>query len=68
MFNPFTPTPFHNNQELKWSQKDINMFGYFNENHINVKDYPYKLYFDAYDHDNKNGYTYNWISVHGPKH
>ena len=41
------------------------MFGYLNEYHINEKDYPYKQYMDAYDHDNKKGYTYNWISVQG---
>lgn len=62
-FNPFTPIPFHNNPELKYAHAHINMRHYLNKNHINENDYLYKSYLDAYDHDNKKAYTYNWTSV-----
>lgn len=50
--NPFTPIPYHNNYELKFGLAHINMHNYINENGINVKDYPYKQYHDAFDHNN----------------
>ena len=66
IFNPFTPIPYHNNEQLTYALEGINMFGYLNENHINVKDYPYKQYHNLYDHDDKGSYTYNWVSINGP--
>ena len=68
IFNPFTPIPYHNNEELKYSHDHIHMFGYLNENQLNVHDYPYKLYHDSYDHDGKKTWTYNWISYKGPNY
>ena len=62
-FNPFSPIPFHNNNELKYVFAEVNMRNYINENHINVKDYQWKNYHDSYDHGNKKTYLYNWSSV-----
>ena len=66
IFNPFTPIPFHNNRELKYAYQHINMFGYVNENHINVKDYPYKQYHNSYGENNE--YLYNWTSTSSYDH
>ena len=62
IFNPYTPIPFHNNRQLKYSLDHINMFEYLNKNHINTRDYQWKQYHNLYDHDNKNSYLYNWVS------
>ena len=67
LFNPFTPIPYHNNPENTYNYAHIKMFGYLNENHINVNDYSYKLYHNSFDHNSKNEYLYNWISLHGPR-
>jgi hypothetical protein len=66
IFSPFTPIPYHNNPELKYGMSNLNMFGYVNENHINVKDYAYKQYHNVYDENNENEYLYNWVSIHKP--
>ena len=66
-FNPFTPIPYHNNSENKYNYANIRMFGYLNENHINVKEYLWKNYHNSYDHEDKNEYLFNWISIHGPR-
>ena len=60
LFNPFTPIPFHNNPELKYTFAHVNVRNYINEHHINTKDYPYKAYFDAYDHSGRRQYLWNW--------
>ena len=67
VFNPFTPIPYHNNHENTYNYAHIRMFNYLNKNHINVDDYNWKLYHNSYDHDGKNEYLYNWISLHGPR-
>ena len=66
IFNPFTPIPFHNNRELKYAYANINMIDYINDNHINVRDYPYKGYHDSYSEDTE--YLYNWTSTVSDKH
>ncbi|CAI2384953.1 unnamed protein product [Moneuplotes crassus] len=66
IFNPFTPIPFHNNRELKYAYAHINMLDYVNENHVNVKDYPYKQYHNSYSEDNE--YLYNWTSTSSYNH
>ncbi len=64
IFNPYTPIPYHNNRQLKYSLDHIDMFGYLNENHINTRDYRWKQYNNLYDHDDKNLHKYNWTSYH----
>ena len=64
LFNPFTCVPYHNNPELKYVYANNRLFNYVNENHINVKDYPWKNYHNSYDHDNQSTYLYNWTSLH----
>ena len=49
LFNPYTPIPYHNNEQVRYSLEGINMFEYLNENHLNVKDYPFRLYHNVYD-------------------
>ena len=66
IFNPFTPIPFHNNRELKYAYQHINMLGYVNENHINVKDYPYKQYHNINGEDTE--YLFNWTSTSSYDH
>ena len=66
LFNPFTPIPFHNNEELKYILAKIDMRGYLNENHINVQDYKYKQYHNSFAQNDDNTYEFNWISLHGP--
>ena len=66
LFNPFTPIPYHNNDELKYSLAHINMHGYLNENHLHVKDYPYKQYHNSYSPHNSNTHEYNWGSMSEP--
>jgi len=68
LFSPFTPIPYHNNKELKYSNAHIKMAGYINKNHINVKDYPWRSYHDSFDHSNKKVYTYDWSSMHSNTH
>ena len=64
LFNPFTPIPYHNNPELTYVFAHINMHDYLNENHINVHDYVWRDYHNSYDHNNENGYLYDWTSMH----
>mmetsp|Transcript_11679 Transcript_11679/g.13220 ORF Transcript_11679/g.13220 Transcript_11679/m.13220 type:complete len:125 (+) Transcript_11679:30-404(+) len=66
IFNPFTPIPFHNNRELKYAYSHLDMFGYTNENHINVKEYPYKQYQNSYGENNE--HLYNWTSTSSYNH
>ena len=66
IFNPFTPIPFHNNRELKYAYDHLNMHGYINKNHINVKDYPYKQFHNVYGENNE--YLYNWTSTSSNTH
>jgi len=60
LFNPFTPIPFHNNPELKYTFANNKVRNYINDHHINTKDYPWKAYFDVYDHDDQKTYLWNW--------
>ena len=62
-FQPFSPIPFHNNDELRYVFAETNMRKYVNDNHMNLKDYAWKSYHDSYDHGNKKVYLYNWTSV-----
>lgn len=66
LFNPFSPIPYHNSKEVKYSIDHIRMFNYVNKNHLSVKDYPWKSYHNSYDHNNTNAYLYNWTSTHEP--
>ena len=62
-FQPFSAIPFHNNPELRYRYANTKMFGYLNsENHLNARDYPYRTYFDVYDHDNSKTYKFTWVS------
>ena len=65
-FTPFSMIPYHNNKELKYAYQHLNMQGYVNNNHINVKEYTWKGYHDAYDHEEKKAYTYDWVSMTHP--
>lgn len=67
-FSPFTPIPYHNNKEGQYTYQHVNTVGYVNENHINIRDYTWKGYHDAYDHNNNKAYTYNWSSITHPNH
>ena len=68
IFNPFTPIPFHNNRELKYAFAHINMQGFVNKNHINVKTYPWKQYHNAYAEDADTEYLFNWTSTSSYNH
>merc|ERR1711990_1107088 len=64
LFNPFTPIPFHNNIELKYRYANMRLHGYLDaKTHLNVKDYAYKGFHDAFDHSSKKQHYYNWINV-----
>ena len=66
LYTPFTPIPFHNNFTLKAAHKDLKMFGYINEHHINPQSYFHKQYFHSFNHEDKDlSHTYNWHSFHG---
>lgn len=67
LFNPFSPIPYHNSKEVKYTFANIRMHGHLNENHINPQTYAWKNYHNSYDHDNKAAYLYNWTAVHSPK-
>lgn len=67
LFSPFSPIPYHNNPELKYIFTNINMHGYLNKNHINPEDYAWKDFHNSYDHNHRNAYQYNWVSMTGPK-
>ena len=30
---------------------------------MNIQNYPFKLFHNSYDHDNKKTYYYNWVSM-----
>ena len=63
-FQPFSAIPFHNNTELRYRYADVKMYGYLDrKTQLNTQNYPYKLFHDVYDHDNKKTYTYNWVSM-----
>ena len=64
LFNPFTPIPYHNNEQLKYGFAHIHMHNYLNKNHMNVGDYPFKNYHNSFDQNSENEYLYNWVSVH----
>uniref|UniRef100_A0A7S3NGL0 Uncharacterized protein n=1 Tax=Euplotes harpa TaxID=151035 RepID=A0A7S3NGL0_9SPIT len=68
IFNPFTPIPYHNNRELKYGFDHINMFGFVNKNHINVKSYPWKQFHDSFAESESIEYQYNWTSTSSDKH
>ena len=68
LFSPFTPVPYHNSKEMKYLTSTLRMHGYLNENHINVRDYPWKNFHDSYDHSNQRVYTFNWRSMHDATH
>ena len=54
LFNPFTPIPFHNNPESKYRFADMKLHGYLDaKTHLNLKDYAYKGFNDAFDHGDK---------------
>ena len=67
-FSAYTPIPYHNNPELKYAYAHLNMFNYVNANHLNVRDYTWRLYHNVYDHDNENAYLYNWSSISTNNH
>ena len=66
LFSPFSPVPYHNSQEVRYTFANINMHNYLNENQVNTKGYAWKGFHNSYDHDNKDTYTYNWVSLHSP--
>lgn len=67
LFNPFSPIPYHNNPSLKYVFANVHMHNYLNHNHINVQDYAYKNYHYSFDQNSQKTYTYNWVSMTGPK-
>ena len=67
IFNPFTPIPYHNNPELTYAFAHINMHGYLNNNQINPATYVWKDFHNSYDHNHKNSYMYDWVSIHSNK-
>ena len=63
-FQPFSAIPFHNNTELRYRYADVKMYGYLDKKtQMNLANYPFKLFHNSYDHDNKKVYTYNWVSM-----
>ena len=67
IFSPFTPIPYHNNPELKYVFAHIQMHKFLNKAHMNPETYAYKGFHNSFDHDNKNEYSYNLVSMHGPR-
>ena len=68
-FQPFSVIPFHNNMELRYRYADVKMFGYLDpKTHLNLADYRYAGYHDAYDHGNKKAHLYNWVSMYPSDH
>ena len=69
LFNPFTPVPFHNNKELKYYHSNLHRrtTGYI-DHHLgyNTDDFLWKDYHRSFDHDNKNGYLYDFTSFRKP--
>ena len=66
LFSPFSPVPYHNSPEVRYTFANINMHNYLNENQLNTKGYAWKGFHNSYDHNNKDVYTYNWVSLHSP--
>lgn len=67
LFNPFSPIPYHNSPDVRYTFAKVNMHNYLNENHLNPENYIWKDFHNSYDHDHKNAYMYNWTSLHAPK-
>ena len=65
LFNPFSPIPYHNSVDVKYTFANIKMHGHLNENQINTQNYAWKNYHNSYDHNNQYTHLYNWTSVHG---
>ena len=57
LFNPFTPIPFHNSPEVKYTVANINMRNYISQaTHYNSNEYVWRNYHDSFDHNNKKRY------------
>ena len=67
LFNPFTAIPYHNNYDLKYVFSHVNMHNYVNKNHINPEEYAWKNFHYSFDHNHDKVYTYNWVSMTGPR-
>merc|ERR1719183_2884582 len=64
LFNPFTPIPFHNNADSKYSYATLNMRNYIDPaTGYNIKDYRWKGYHNSFDHGNKKSYLYDYTHI-----
>ena len=67
LFNPFSPIPYHNSPEVRYTFANIRMHGHLNENQLNTNTYVWKGFHNSYDHNNDSAYAFNWVSLHSPK-
>lgn len=45
MFSPYTPIPYHNNRNTKYTHASIDLLEYVNDRQHNVENYIFKNFF-----------------------